>query len=522
MHQGYQGFFQGILWIMLLYNLLTYWSSRDTSYLYYVGYLFCGSWYFAYLYGWTTLYITSNFPKIDSYLWMFSVYGSTLFYAYFARAYFHTKEVLPKTDQAIRWWIRFEWFILALVLSIIAWSHNIVLVRSINMGVTLVGTIFSLWVVWKLRVIGSRIYYLFLIGAMTYLLSVIIFFYGIVLANWGWIPPVSGLFMSYLVEAGLVTEILCFSIGLGYRMQRNELQKREAQTALIQQLEEHRKYQERANQELESKVEARTKEIASQNEEIASQKENLQIQKEQLEVQFLELRELNEEKNHLMGVLAHDLRNPLTSLLTVANILDSERDELNEDQSEYVDLILRSLNRMKDLISRTLEDRKSEARSQRLKLEPVNMCEAAQSVMDEFMSKAKSKQINLECNDFCQNPTWAKLDPQYFYQIVENLVSNALKYSPLGKTVKISVEHQNGKALFSVSDQGPGISHEDQTKLFQKFQRLTAQPTAGEASTGLGLSIVKKYVDAMHGEVWCENNEQEGCTFWVAFDRIEK
>lgn len=522
-HNVYQGFFQGILWIMLLYNLLTFFSTRDKSYLYYVGYLLSGSIYFLYLYGFLHKLLTHPVPKAESYLWMLSVYGSTLFYAFFTRSYFHTKERVPKADKVIIWWIRAEVVMLAIVLGIIAWNHNIQLVRSINLGVTLAGTIVSLWVVWQLRVIKNPVFTLFIIGAFTYLCSVIIFFYGLTLSGWGWISPVSGLTLSYIVEAGLVTEILCFSMGLSYRLKINEEDKRHAKEELIIQLEAHRRYQEQANQELEGKVIARTTEIKNQKEEIAAQKENLQLQKEQLEVQFLELSELNEEKNHLMGVLAHDLRNPLTSLLTVANLLKSEKELLHDDHIEYVDLLLRSLDRMAEMIQRTLDERAIEAKKTAIKLEPVNVCEVVNSVANAFMSKAAQKQLLLECQEYLSEGSeglWVRLDKQYLIQVMENLISNALKYSPQGKKVWITLHNNQGKARVAIKDQGPGISSEDKPKLFRKFQKLSARPTAGESSTGLGLSIVKKYVDLMKGRVWCETPEEGGSVFWVEFNVI--
>jgi signal transduction histidine kinase len=100
-------------------------------------------------------------------------------------------------------------------------------------------------------------------------------------------------------------------------------------------------------------------------------------------------------------------------------------------------------------------------------------------------------------------------------QVLDNLVSNAVKYSPAGTTIVISASQADGKVTVAVKDQGPGLSEEDQKKLFQKFTRLTARPTGGESSNGLGLSIVKRLAEAMNGNVGCHSVLGQGATFFV-------
>jgi signal transduction histidine kinase len=125
-------------------------------------------------------------------------------------------------------------------------------------------------------------------------------------------------------------------------------------------------------------------------------------------------------------------------------------------------------------------------------------------------------------------------DEQALMQVLDNLVSNAVKYSPHGKNVYIkTIHHTEGQMAemtfkstpltllpstflrIEITDEGPGISEEDMKKLFGKFARLSAQPTGGEHSTGLGLSIVKKMVEGMRGRVWCESEQGNGATFIV-------
>ena len=98
----------------------------------------------------------------------------------------------------------------------------------------------------------------------------------------------------------------------------------------------------------------------------------------------------------------------------------------------------------------------------------------------------------------------ASLDRSLMVQIIDNLLSNAIKFSNHHTTVHINLKGENETIRFEIEDEGPGISKEDMPHLFQKFRKLNARPTDGESSTGLGLSIVKKYVEAMKGKVWCE------------------
>jgi signal transduction histidine kinase len=108
---------------------------------------------------------------------------------------------------------------------------------------------------------------------------------------------------------------------------------------------------------------------------------------------------------------------------------------------------------------------------------------------------------------------WATADRAAVLQILDNLISNALKYSPPNTTVHVHALPEKEAIIINVRDEGPGISEADQKKLFQKFTRLTARPTGGESSTGLGLAIVKKLAEAMSGSIQCLSTLGSGSTF---------
>ena len=108
-------------------------------------------------------------------------------------------------------------------------------------------------------------------------------------------------------------------------------------------------------------------------------------------------------------------------------------------------------------------------------------------------------------------------DMGYLEQALENLISNAIKFSPNEKNVYVNHTVSNKKVICEIKDEGPGLSKEGRKKLFRKYRKLSARPAGDEISTGLGLSIVKKFADAMKGEVWCESEEGNDASFFVSF-----
>ncbi len=258
--------------------------------------------------------------------------------------------------------------------------------------------------------------------------------------------------------------------------------------------------------------------IQEQKEKLTKANVSISIQKAEIEDSNKKLQELNQEKNNIISIVAHDLKNPLTSALTMANILKDEGVNLDADQKHCIHIIEKSVNRMNNMISRLLDIKKIEDKIVELKLEKVNLEQVIQDVNRNLLNEINRKKIKLLIE---AEELYAQVDPDYAIQVFENLLSNAIKFSPPEKNITVKLLKNDGKARTEIIDEGPGLTEEDKKKIFGKFQRLSAQPTAGEQSTGLGLSIVKKYVEAMKGEVWCESEYGNGANFIVEFRRIE-
>jgi signal transduction histidine kinase len=233
-----------------------------------------------------------------------------------------------------------------------------------------------------------------------------------------------------------------------------------------------------------------------------------------------------------LGIVAHDLRSPLSGIQGLADIMREGTDP--EHIPQIANEIYHASERMFTLLSNLLNVNAIESGKMALNLTPLDVNFAVESIIEEYKPRAEAKNIRL-CLELPATPSFAIADEAALPQVIENLISNAVKYSPHGKNVVVRVKDEGGSVTaetngietntspsfirVEVQDEGPGISAEDMTKLFGKFARLTAQPTGGEHSTGLGLSIVRRMVEAMQGRVWCESELGRGATFIVELPR---
>jgi two-component system sensor histidine kinase/response regulator len=230
-----------------------------------------------------------------------------------------------------------------------------------------------------------------------------------------------------------------------------------------------------------------------------------------------ELLKLHSERTEFLGIAAHGMKNPLTGIRLSAELINRfvEREPLEKEKIvKNVRQIIVLSDRMLSTVKNCLEADEWEKGNVLLHLEMVNVVTLMQDVLDRFYLQAEAKDITLQPY-LPEMPLIVDIDKNAFGEIVENLVSNALKYSPHGKYVWISLSASYAGLRVLVKDEGPGISEEDRKRMFGKYARLTAQPTGGEHSTGLGLSIVKKMVDALQGKIWCESEVGSGATFIV-------
>jgi signal transduction histidine kinase len=250
---------------------------------------------------------------------------------------------------------------------------------------------------------------------------------------------------------------------------------------------------------------------------LEEQARDIEIANTELQERNVQLQQLNQEKNDLMGIVAHDLKNPLTTIVFASSSLVRYKNKFSaEEQVEQLLRIQATAQRMNEMVLHLLDMNAIESGAVKLHNETFDLVLLVHEVVEEHRPKATAKRIGMTCMIPGGEATLLiHADRRITTEVLENLVSNAVKYSPADKNIYVRVKSSNNAVRVEVQDEGPGISQEDMKKLFGKFARLSAQPTGGEHSTGLGLSIVKKLVEAMQGRVWCESELGKGATFIV-------
>ncbi len=230
-----------------------------------------------------------------------------------------------------------------------------------------------------------------------------------------------------------------------------------------------------------------------------------------------QLRALAEDKDEILGILAHDLKNHLAGInLSAELLLDATATLPDQRCANLAQNIAHSSERMAAFVKEFLANQAAER--WQVTLHPVNLADLAESMVAAHKTAAALKNIRLQTR-FPARSVVVIADGEGLRQVLDNLVSNALKFTPPGGEVSLDIAVEpTGQALCQVSDSGPGFSEGDREKMFQRYGRLSARPTAGEPSTGLGLSIVKRLVDAMRGRISLAEQAQDkpGATFVIS------
>ncbi|WP_339815776.1 HAMP domain-containing sensor histidine kinase [uncultured Imperialibacter sp.] len=246
------------------------------------------------------------------------------------------------------------------------------------------------------------------------------------------------------------------------------------------------------------------RELESKNAKLEEQKTTIASQSEALE-------KLIEEKDYIIRILAHDLRNPLSNIDGLADMMESKRYVGQED--EFLGMVKRTANNALHLIERVLEMDKADQRES-IDMDPVDVAEVLQELIESINETARRKDIAIKLNNAARS-TSVVGERVYVLQIFENLLSNAIKFSKGGTKVSITVANTNSSLMVKVADEGPGVRPEEEDRLFKKFSKLSSRPTGEESSAGLGLSLVKRYVELLGGKIWHEGGAAIGATFAV-------
>lgn len=250
-----------------------------------------------------------------------------------------------------------------------------------------------------------------------------------------------------------------------------------------------------------------------QNKLILLQSREIQKQNRELEHSNKLLQELNAEKLQIIGIVSHDLKGPFNRIYALMQLMTMTSENLTDEQKEYLGKIHQIVADGFSMVRNLLDNRQLEDRGIEMRPEPLNLSAVSNTLIRQYQSLADKKNIQIHYEAPPSLPIHA--DKLYLTRILENLLSNAIKFSPTGKNIFVVLANLENEIELIVEDEGPGISAEDQLKLYQKYQRLKARPTGGESSTGLGLSIVKTMVEKMEGRIHYESREGKGAKFVV-------
>lgn len=224
-----------------------------------------------------------------------------------------------------------------------------------------------------------------------------------------------------------------------------------------------------------------------------------------------QLRKINEEKGKLLHIVAHDLQNPVVNIRGLLDLLVNDS-SFSPDQDRLVQLIKREIQRSDRLVRDILDYDYLLTEENMVRVEPVDLASLVRSVVSQFELQARHKGISIEVA--LPDPVPAlSTDRVYVERILSNLVSNAVKFSSPGSQVVVTVEPGEMATSVKVKDHGPGMSEEDQRRLFQPFQTLSARPTGGESSIGLGLTLAKLLADNIQSKLLVTSQPGEGTEF---------
>ena len=237
-----------------------------------------------------------------------------------------------------------------------------------------------------------------------------------------------------------------------------------------------------------------------------------QIVMAQMELR-LNARTVIKQHDEIVNTVVHDLKNPLTTIPIRADLIKESKDDL-QAIDKMCDQIKESAVKITRMVNEFLEAARMEAKKTQLQYVKVDLVKIVKRVTATNEALATDKKQRLHLN--FQNHPIVLADENKMTAIIDNLLNNAIKYSPKQKNITINVLERNSKAVLEVHDEGHGLTEEDKRHVFERFTRLSAQPTGGENSTGLGLSIVKVLVEAHCGKVWAESEgKNKGSKFVV-------
>ncbi|RKZ15644.1 hypothetical protein DRQ53_08480 [bacterium] len=255
----------------------------------------------------------------------------------------------------------------------------------------------------------------------------------------------------------------------------------------------------------------------------AARETSIRVQRMNLEQDFVDevvarhhTEEMGRFRSQFFAQFAHDLRSPLTSINWGArNLLDGVVGEVTPDQKSYLEGIETSARQLVRLVNNLLEVTRLESGMPEVEFESVDLA----SVVRDSVAKlrATGAMRNVELDVHANAPAWINGNEEKLLEVVDNLIENAIRYSPPGSSVQVTISGDADGIRLAVEDRGPGLDADDLDDLFEPYRQGTPSPHSSQHGFGLGLFVVKSWVKRMRGEVYAENRKGGGARFSVEF-----
>ena len=481
--------FQGIFWIMAVFNFLVFFNSGERANLYYALYLTFVAIFYLFITGILRQYIIGEFPAMTPYF-MSSIALSVLFYCAFLRSFLDTSIHIPIWDRLVKGFIAFD-LVMAGVVLIINGTGEILLASRVIQFVVFVNSLLALTMIPVLFRAKIPLAKYFIAGTGIFVISVFL--------DAGFWDPGSS--EAIVARFGLIGEILFFSLGLGQRIKVVEKEKQAAQAELIKQLEINQELTEQRKDELEESIRQRTGELEEKNKELTKAKD--------------EAERAAMVKSDFLSVMSHEIRTPMNAVIGMTHIL--LEDNPKAEQLENLNTLRFSAESLLVLINDILDYSKIESGKVQLEHVDFDLTEVVRGLGYMFRPKAQSQSIQFSILLDQETPTALNGDPIRLTQILNNLISNAIKFTPKGQvTLYIHLVKKTSDSVtlkFVIEDTGIGIEKEKLKMIFDTFSQANFDTTRKYGGTGLGLAITKKLLDLFDSGITVQSQPEKGSKF---------
>jgi len=472
---GLMGIYYGIMLAMIIYNCLLMISYRDISMRHYLLLSICTLVAGMSVNGHVGLYLAPDWPWLVDILPAVTPQLIVLSSSLFMSSFLKLKTRLPSAYIIFR---IFQSCALVLVALILAGFQPSI--AGIAQFLGLIQICLYVPVSFFVAVRGYAPGYIVLLASSIWISGTVL----IPLRNLGLLE--SSWLSDFGFQIGSAIEVILLALAQAYKISLIQAESNQTQKQLL-------KLSQQAEYELDAKVRLRTTEL-----------DHL--------IQRLE--KSDKEKNDFLSIAVHDLKSPLTSIIGMSELLIKMYHRIpKEEQQSYLSRINASGKRMMHIVTNLLDMNAMENGDLKLQKQTINLGKLLNDIALHYEEMLKAKDLTAIIH--VEENVLVSADINAMTRILDNLISNAIKFSPTGKFIWLTVNEHDGLGRFEVRDQGPGVSMNDQQLLFAKFSKLSAVPTAGEHSSGLGLSIVKKLIEAQGGIVNCTSNVGEGASFHI-------